>query len=72
MGDGLDGHFWRCRRGHEGHVRIHGQITAAHIREAMELIRRLANKPVRDARPIRIQWRIHACWRWPLALGHAR
>eukprot|EP00959_Pyramimonas_sp_CCMP1952_P256073 5348559-Pyramimonas_sp.AAC.1 len=38
----------------------------------MKLIRRLANKPVRDSRVIRVKWRIHAGSRWPLALGHAR
>eukprot|EP00959_Pyramimonas_sp_CCMP1952_P052290 1093152-Pyramimonas_sp.AAC.1 len=38
----------------------------------MRLIRHLANKSVRDSRPVWVQWRIH--WRrcWPLALGHAR
>eukprot|EP00959_Pyramimonas_sp_CCMP1952_P236147 4935100-Pyramimonas_sp.AAC.1 len=48
MGSRLDGHLWRRRCRHESLVRVHGLITAAHTREAMKLIRSLANKSVAD------------------------
>eukprot|EP00959_Pyramimonas_sp_CCMP1952_P027674 580843-Pyramimonas_sp.AAC.1 len=72
MGSRLDNHIWRRRRRHKSHVRMHGLIATAHVCEAVELIRHLTNKLVRDPGPVRVQRRIHVYWRRSLALGHAR
>eukprot|EP00959_Pyramimonas_sp_CCMP1952_P143671 3007975-Pyramimonas_sp.AAC.1 len=38
----------------------------------MKLTRSLANKYVRDSRPVWVQWRVHWSRCWPVALSHAR